>query len=72
MTTLIGKNTQNQSYNRQQWQQGYQSQPNEYDYFIDEIEGKIPEQLQGTLFRNGPGLLDVQGIPLKHPFDGME
>ena len=70
MTTLIGKNTHDQSYNRQQWQQGYQSQPNEYDYFIDEIEGEIPEQLQGTLFRNGPGLLDVQGIPLKHPFDG--
>ena len=70
MTKLITNKTENPSYNRQQWQQGYQSQQNEYDYVIDDIEGKIPEQLQGTLFRNGPGLLDVQGTPLKHPFDG--
>jgi all-trans-8'-apo-beta-carotenal 15,15'-oxygenase len=70
MTTFIKNNTQNKSYDRQQWKQGYQSQPNEYDYFIEEIDGVIPEQLQGTLFRNGPGLLDVHGTPLKHPFDG--
>ncbi|MGK7939692.1 MAG: carotenoid oxygenase family protein [Crocosphaera sp.] len=70
MTNLITQKTQNKPYNRQQWQQGYQSQPNEYDYFIDDIEGEIPEQLQGTFFRNGPGLLEVQGTPLKHPFDG--
>ncbi|MEA5533321.1 carotenoid oxygenase family protein [Crocosphaera sp. XPORK-15E] len=70
MTTSIEKNTKNQPYNRQEWQQGYQSQPNEYNYWIDEIEGIIPDELQGTLFRNGPGLLEVQGTPLKHPFDG--
>ncbi|MDJ0597389.1 MAG: carotenoid oxygenase family protein [Crocosphaera sp.] len=70
MTNLIDKKTKNLSYNPQQWQQGYQSQPNEYDYFIEDIDGKVPEQLQGTFFRNGPGLLDVQGIPLQHPFDG--
>ena len=70
MTTLISSKKGKLPYNTQQWQQGYQSQPNEYDYFIDEIEGKVPEALQGTLFRNGPGLLDVQGTPLQHPFDG--
>ena len=70
MTNLITKQTENKPYNRQQWQQGYESQPNEYDYFINDIDGKIPEQLQGTLFRNGPGLLEVHGTPLKHPFDG--
>ncbi|MDJ0510892.1 MAG: carotenoid oxygenase family protein [Crocosphaera sp.] len=70
MTNLITNQAENKPYSRQKWQQGYQSQPNEYDYFIDDIEGKIPEQLQGTLFRNGPGLLEVQGTPLKHPFDG--
>ncbi|MCJ8281870.1 MAG: carotenoid oxygenase family protein, partial [Rivularia sp. ALOHA_DT_140] len=36
----------------------------------EDIEGKVPEELQGTLFRNGPGLFDVQGTPLQHPFDG--
>ncbi len=70
MTNLISKEKQNLSYDRQQWQQGYQSQFNEYDYLIEDIDGNIPEQLQGTLFRNGPGLLDVQGTPLQHPFDG--
>ncbi len=58
------------SYNKQQWQKGYQSQANEYEYWIDDIEGEIPSDLQGTLFRNGPGLLDINGTPVKHPFDG--
>ncbi|MDY6938510.1 MAG: carotenoid oxygenase family protein [Cyanobacteriota bacterium] len=57
-------------YDRQDWQGGYRSQPNEYDYPIEEIEGEIPTQLEGTLFRNGPGLLEVAGQPLHHPFDG--
>ncbi len=57
-------------YERNDWKKGYQSQPNEYDYWIDDIEGEIPSALQGTLFRNGPGLLDVNGQRLHHPFDG--
>lgn len=57
-------------YSRQDWQQGYQSQPREYDYWVDEIEGEIPQGLQGTFFRNGPGLLDVNNMPIHHPFDG--
>ncbi|MGQ4645820.1 carotenoid oxygenase family protein [Lyngbya aestuarii] len=57
-------------YNREDWQKGYQSQPKEYDYWIDDIEGEVPVALQGTLFRNGPGLLDVNGQRLHHPFDG--
>jgi all-trans-8'-apo-beta-carotenal 15,15'-oxygenase len=35
-----------------------------------QIEGQIPLGLRGTLFRNGPGLNDVYGTPLKHPIDG--
>jgi all-trans-8'-apo-beta-carotenal 15,15'-oxygenase len=57
-------------YERNDWKKGYQSQPNEYDYWIDDVEGEIPSALQGTLFRNGPGLLDVNGQRLHHPFDG--
>lgn len=57
-------------YNRNDWKKGYESQPNEYNYWIDDIEGEIPAALQGTLFRNGPGLLDVNGQRLHHPFDG--
>ncbi|MGK7919146.1 MAG: carotenoid oxygenase family protein [Trichodesmium sp.] len=57
-------------FTREDWQKGYESQPNEYDYSIDNIEGEIPAELNGTLFRNGPGLLDINGQPIAHPFDG--
>ncbi|MEO1350015.1 MAG: carotenoid oxygenase family protein [Cyanobacteria bacterium J06635_15] len=52
------------------WARGYESQVNEYSYWIDEIEGMIPPDLQGTLFRNGAGRLDVNGQKIGHPFDG--
>ncbi len=58
------------SYNLKAWSMGYESQPNEYDYEIDDIEGEIPSQLHGTLFRNGPGLFDINGKRIQHPFDG--
>lgn len=70
MTTTSNQEKNTQSYTIKDWQKGYESQPNEYDYWIEEIEGEIPKNLQGTLFRNGPGLLDVNGIPIRHPFDG--
>ncbi len=57
-------------YERNDWKRGYESQPNEYDYWIDDVEGEIPKALHGTLFRNGPGLLEVNGQRLHHPFDG--
>ena len=62
--------TAQKPYDRQDWQGGYRSQPNEYDYSINDIEGEIPPELEGTLFRNGPGLLDIGGKPIHHPFDG--
>lgn len=58
------------SYNRTDWQRGYESQLKEDDYCIEEIEGEIPLELEGTFFRNGPGLLDVNGQRFHHPFDG--
>jgi all-trans-8'-apo-beta-carotenal 15,15'-oxygenase len=52
------------------WQKGYRSLQDEWNYWIDDIEGQIPLDLHGTLFRNGPGLLDINGQRLQHPFDG--
>jgi all-trans-8'-apo-beta-carotenal 15,15'-oxygenase len=52
------------------WLQGYQSVPGEFDYWIDDVEGDIPTELNGTLFVNGPGLLDINGQKIQHPFDG--
>lgn len=69
-SNLLSDTTTEKSYDRTEWKQGYQSQPTEYDYWVDDIEGEIPDDLQGTLFRNGPGLLEIHGFPIRHPFDG--
>ena len=46
-------------------------QHTEYDYDIEQIEGEIPAELSGTLYRNGPGRWqDHTGRPLHHLFDG--
>ncbi|WP_017314235.1 carotenoid oxygenase family protein [Mastigocladopsis repens] len=58
------------SYIRGDWQKGYESLTEEFDYWIDDVEGQIPPELHGTLFRNGPGLLDINGHHIHHPFDG--
>lgn len=42
----------------------------EVDVPLSALEGKVPEGLRGTLFRNGPGKLEVGGTPQLHPFDG--
>jgi all-trans-8'-apo-beta-carotenal 15,15'-oxygenase len=70
MTDTIAQPIQQLAYDLEQWKRGYDSQPNEYEYQIEEIEGTIPQALTGTLFRNGPGLLDIGGTPIEHPFDG--
>ena len=33
----------------------FESQETEYSYWVDNIVGKVPEDLTGTFFRNGPG-----------------
>lgn len=58
------------SYQREDWQKGYESVEAELNYWIDDVEGQIPAELHGTLFRNGPGLLDINGHRIHHPFDG--
>jgi all-trans-8'-apo-beta-carotenal 15,15'-oxygenase len=70
MTNTINQTAETKSYNNEEWKRGYESQPQEYEYQITDIEGKIPEELSGTLFRNGPGLLDIGDSAIHHPFDG--
>jgi all-trans-8'-apo-beta-carotenal 15,15'-oxygenase len=41
-----------------------------HDYAIEEIEGTLPSQLRGTLYRNGPGRNEIDGNPFGHLFDG--
>ena len=70
MQQLEKQSSNNKSYSLEDWRQGYESQYQEREYLIEQIEGEIPTELSGTLYRNGPGLLDVHGTPLQHPFDG--
>lgn len=41
----------------------------EHDYEA-QVEGKLPEGLRGTLYRNGPGLFDRGGLRKRALFDG--
>ncbi|CNF94378.1 carotenoid oxygenase [Mycobacterium tuberculosis] len=42
----------------------------EHDYVIDEVEGDLPGELTGTLYRIGPGKWEVGRTLLNHLFDG--
>jgi|GEM_PF-3995054 len=43
----------------------------EHNYRVEQVDGVIPDQLRGTLYRNGPGRWeDHTGRPLRHLFDG--
>ncbi len=51
---------------------GYEAQPEEFDYQLgaDEIQGSIPTDITGTLFRNAPGRLKIGPYKYGHWFDG--
>lgn len=42
----------------------------EYDGIELPVTGQLPEELQGTLYRNGNGRFEHQGISYQHLFDG--
>jgi all-trans-8'-apo-beta-carotenal 15,15'-oxygenase len=42
----------------------------EVDATLTIVEGALPAELRGVLYRNGPGKMDVFGVPYDHPFDG--
>jgi all-trans-8'-apo-beta-carotenal 15,15'-oxygenase len=70
MVTTPIANPQTQPYHRDEWAKGYRSLKQEHSYWIEAIEGEIPLGLKGTVFRNGPGMLDINGTQIQHPFDG--
>jgi all-trans-8'-apo-beta-carotenal 15,15'-oxygenase len=41
-----------------------------HDYTIEQIDGEVPSELRGTLYRNGPGRNEIDGHPFGHLFDG--
>jgi len=49
---------------------GLENLDTEYSYWIDQIEGQIPADLEGTFFRNGPGRQRIGDSAYGHWFDG--
>ena len=52
------------------WTSAYTNHLEEEAYEITDVEGEIPTDLHGTLFRNGPGRLERGGHAYSHLFDG--
>ena len=62
-------------WSREQWAAGYRSQHREFSYSIDaddesHVCGRIPDDIAGIYYRNGPGRFEVGGEFFAHPFDG--
>jgi all-trans-8'-apo-beta-carotenal 15,15'-oxygenase len=49
---------------------GLENLDEEHSYWIDEVEGDVPTDLQGTFFRNGPGRQRIGTTAYGHWFDG--
>ena len=49
-------------YQNTDWASAFTSQLLEYDYWVTEVEGEVPDTLRGTLFRNGPGRCDTLSL----------
>jgi len=52
------------------WQLGFKTPPQELDSELKRISGKLPSDLEGVLFRNGPAQYERNGVRLGHWFDG--
>src|SRR3954447_25322389 len=52
------------------WQRNLRDLPREHGFEPLTIEGRLPEGLRGTLYRNGPGLFSTFGRRYAHWFDG--
>lgn len=48
----------------------FQTASAEGAWALTDVEGKIPKNLRGTLYRIAPGQKENHGIPLHHFFDG--
>lgn len=52
------------------WYRSMSSVRREHGFEPIRVEGKLPTGLEGTLYRNGPGLLSLFDRPYAHWFDG--
>ncbi len=63
--------TTSNSYQKKEWASAYKNVENELaNVELKLSKGKVPKELFGTLYRNGPGQLERGGKWVHHPFDG--
>tara|TARA_Y100001978_G_scaffold202428_1_gene223521 strand:- start:6153 stop:7640 length:1488 start_codon:yes stop_codon:yes gene_type:complete len=72
VTSLQEKNIyKNKVFDKADWSSAYQNVRLELDnQTLNISKGNIIDELNGTLFRNGPGILERNGQWVHHPFDG--
>lgn len=51
-------------------QQNFQTIKSEHGFKPCHVQGVIPKSLNGTLYRNGPGLFERYGVSYGHCFGG--
>ena len=72
MTYTQEKQTKsNQAFDKEDWSSAYKNVEKELtNEPLNTIKGANIDELNGTLFRNGPGILERGGQWVHHPFDG--
>ena len=72
MTYTQEKQTKaNQPFDKEDWSSAYKNVEKELtNEPLNTIKGANIDELNGTLFRNGPGILERGGQWVHHPFDG--
>ena len=55
---------------RQDFHRGFLALQEEHGYTVKQVRGEIPTDLEGTLFRNGPGAMNAGSEAYGHWFDG--
>lgn len=60
-----------QHFNKNDWSSAYKNVEAELNQVKLKVKsGEVPLELSGTLYRNGPGILERNGQWVHHPFDG--
>src|SRR5438552_2992185 len=52
------------------WHHAFRDLPRQHGFERLAVEGRLPEGLRGTLYRNGPSLFSTFGRRYTHWFDG--
>ena len=67
---IAQENSQRISTKRSRWHGLFQDIGVEHGFQPLHVEGDIPEEINGVLYQNGPGVFSSQGQPYAHIFDG--